>query len=282
MPASHLALCVLLGICLASSIVELGLTAYVATFWRRPRQIPYWIPYQGYIYRSIHIDPPAIVDLLLFSACWSVLASIAAIVLPWFYTTRGPVSATLNTVLGVTFSVVFIASSTLWIACFADIETLLNGGTSSNVFVKVVIAFAVVLWQVPSVIALYMKKTNIDEYDRVLFLALFMLTTLSLCGVLSSTWAGYQAIRKTDTDPSASKSMPAAQETREVDHAAHDEHGAAAPAVQSSPSEFSRDTEATHNQSVRRVTSISSPSAVDSVELSGVCHTRHEHGVSPV
>lgn len=148
MLALHIALWALLGTCLAFSIIELGLTAYVATIWDGTREVPYWDPYQGYVYKSAHVDTPGIVDFLLFSACWSILASVAAIVLPWFYTRKGVVSAMLNTILGVTSSVVFFVTSVFWLACFADIESLLGGGTSYNDYLNAVIAFAVLLWYV--------------------------------------------------------------------------------------------------------------------------------------
>lgn len=148
MLAFKITLSALLALGLACSIAELGLTAYVATIWGRSRQIPYWDPYQGFVYKSFHVDTPGIVNFLLFAAAWSVLASMAAILLPLFYTSKGAVSPTANSILGVTFSFVFLATSVFWIAGFADIESLLGGGTSYNDYLNAVIALAVVLWYV--------------------------------------------------------------------------------------------------------------------------------------
>lgn len=148
MLALHLTFFALSGSCLAFSIIELGLSAYVATIWGGSRQVPYWDPYNGYQYRSVHVDTPGIVDFLLFSACWSVLASIAALVLPWFYTRKGFVHPMLNTILGVSLAVVYFVTSVFWLACFADIASLLGGGISSSDYLNAVIAFAVLLWYV--------------------------------------------------------------------------------------------------------------------------------------
>lgn len=148
MLALDIALWALLGTCLAFSIIELGLAAYVASIWDGTQRAPYWDPYQGYVYSSFHVETPGIVDFLLFSACWSILASVAAVVLPWFYTRKGPASAQLNTILGVASSVVFFITSVFWLACFADIASLLAGEISTSDYLNAVIAFAVLLWYV--------------------------------------------------------------------------------------------------------------------------------------
>lgn len=142
----HLALYALSGSCLAFSIIELGLSGNLATIWGGTRQVPYWDPYNGYKYRSVHVATPGIVDFLIFSACWSILATIAALVLPWFYTRKGLVNTMLSTILGVALAVVYFVTSVFWLACFADIASLLGGLTSSSDSLNAVIAFAVLLW----------------------------------------------------------------------------------------------------------------------------------------
>lgn len=142
----HIALYCLIGACLVFSIVELGLSAYVASVWSGTRSVGYYDLYQGYVYNNVHVSTPGILDFLIFSAVWSMLASAAALVLPWFYTRKGLVSATLNTVLGVTFAIVYFVTWVFWLACFADIESMLGGAISSNDYLNAVIAFAILLW----------------------------------------------------------------------------------------------------------------------------------------
>lgn len=130
-----------------------------------------------------------------------------------------------------------------------------------------------------------------NRHGRLLFLALFILSILALCGILDSTWVGYLSMRKTDAaDPPVSAAMPATQETREVDHAAHDGYMGTSPSAPSAPSVpyapspppevSSRDAEGMHHHSVR-VLSASPPSAIHSFELSGESPGPRELSVSP-
>jgi hypothetical protein len=146
MLALHIALYVLLGTCLAFAIVELGLSAYVASIWSGDRETYTWNPYEGYVYTTVHVSAPGILIFIVFSACWTILVSAAALVLPWFYTRKGAVTGKLNTILGVSFIVVYFITSVFWLACFADIEAQLGGGTSYSDYLNAVIAFAVLLW----------------------------------------------------------------------------------------------------------------------------------------
>lgn len=146
MLALHIALYVLLGTCLAFAIVELGLSAYVASIWSGDRETYTWNPYEGYVYTTVHVSAPGILIFIVFSACWTILVSAAALVLPWFYTRKGAVTGKLNTILGVFSIVVYFITSVFWLACFADIEAQLGGGTSYSDYLNAVIAFAVLLW----------------------------------------------------------------------------------------------------------------------------------------
>jgi hypothetical protein len=88
-----------------------------------------------------------------------------------------------------------------------------------------------------------------------LFTALFILTILTLCGVLASEWAGYQSLRKSQAaDVPAGAGPPA-----------HDVPMSMTPVVASDPS--TQDAEALHNQP--QLHDASSPSAGQSAELSG-------------
>lgn len=166
MLALHIALWALLGTCLAFSIIELGLVAYVASIWGGTQQIPNWDPYQGYVYPNIHVETPGIVDFLLFSACWSILASAAAVVLPWFYTRKGAVTTKLNTILGISSCVVFFITSVFWLAGFADIASLLDGWTSTSDYLNAVIAFAVLLWYVGPSSPSYVRRSCCSTMNR--------------------------------------------------------------------------------------------------------------------
>lgn len=147
MLALHITLWALLGTCLAFSIIELGLVAYVASVWGGTRKIPYYY-FGETLYTTVHVQTPGIVDFLLFTACWSILASVAAAVLPWFYTRKGALSTQLNTILGVSSCVVFFVTSVFWLAGFADIASMLAGTVSFSDYLNAVIAFAVLLWYV--------------------------------------------------------------------------------------------------------------------------------------
>ncbi|KAF7714013.1 Uncharacterized protein PECH_000539 [Penicillium ucsense] len=173
----HVALFAILGTCLVFSIIELGLTAFVVSFFGGTHQEETWDPYSGYSLTDVHYSTPGILSLMLFSAIWSILVSIAAVVLPWTYTRKGvPASRKLNTILGVSFIVTFFVTSVFWLACFADIAAQLGGDVSLSDYLNAMIAFAVLLW--------------------LLFLALGILAVLSTCGVLVSDWPGYQSMRK--------------------------------------------------------------------------------------
>ncbi|KAJ5698058.1 hypothetical protein N7462_000063 [Penicillium macrosclerotiorum] len=249
MLALHIVLLVLLSVSLAFAIVELGLSAYVATFWGRSYKEYYWDPYEGYVYKTVHESTPGILIFIIFSACWTILAVVAALVLPWFYARKGFVSTTLNTILGIGFTVVYFVTSVFWLACFADIESLLGGATSSNDYLNAVIAFAILLW--------------------LIFLALFILAILALCGVLAAEWVGYQPMRK--------RGVPVAPQTTEAPVVqAHDGPMSTTPVA---PSELStRDAEALHNQQpTTQAHNASSPTAHASAELSGDSSVHHGH-----
>ena len=146
MLALHIALYALLGTCFLFSVVELGLCAYVASVWSGTRSVGYYEPFAGYVSKNVDVSTPGILAFLIFSACWSILVAVAAVVLPWFYTGKGFVTAKLNAILGVVFAVVYFVTWVFWLACFADIASMLGGFTSYNNYLNAVIAFAVLLW----------------------------------------------------------------------------------------------------------------------------------------
>ncbi|KAJ5251178.1 hypothetical protein N7489_001588 [Penicillium chrysogenum] len=176
MLALSIILCILLGTSLVFAIVELGLSAFVAAAYSGTQRVTTWSAYSGYSYRQIDVDPPAILVFLVFSSVWTILVTVAALVLPWYYSRKGFVTAKLNTVLAAIFVAAYFVTMVFWLACFADLATLLGGATSVNPYYNAVLAFGVLLW--------------------LIFLALVVFTILAMCGVLVSDWAGYQSLKK--------------------------------------------------------------------------------------
>ncbi|CAP96288.1 Pc21g13910 [Penicillium rubens Wisconsin 54-1255] len=176
MQALSIILCVLLGTSLVFAIVELGLSAFVAAAYSGTQRVTTWSAYSGYSYRQVDVDPPAILVFLVFSSVWTILVTVAALVLPWYYNRKGFVTAKLNTVLAAIFVAAYFVTMVFSLACFADLATLLGGATSVNPYYNAVLAFGVLLW--------------------LIFLALVVFTILAMCGVLVSDWAGYQSLKK--------------------------------------------------------------------------------------
>ncbi|OQE35107.1 hypothetical protein PENCOP_c014G08609 [Penicillium coprophilum] len=176
MLALNIVLYVLLGTSLVFSIVELGLSAFIAAAYSGTQDIETWSAYSGYSYTQVNLKPPAILVFIVFSSVWTILGTVAALVLPWYYTRKGLVSAKLNTVLAALFVAIYFVTMVFWLACFADLANLLGGGTSTNPYYNAMLAFGVLLW--------------------LLFLALVVLAILAMCGILLSDWAGYQSLRK--------------------------------------------------------------------------------------
>ncbi|KAJ5355584.1 hypothetical protein N7517_010193 [Penicillium concentricum] len=176
MLALSIVLYALLGTSLVFAIIELGLSAFIAAAYSGTQEIATWSAYSGYSYGQVNVKPPAILVFLVFSSVWTILVTVAALVLPWYYTRKGFVSAKLNTVLAAAFVAIYFVTMVFWLACFADLASLLGGGTSTNPYYNAVLAFGVLLW--------------------LLFVALVVFTILAMCGVLVSDWAGYQSLRK--------------------------------------------------------------------------------------
>ena len=145
MIALHIALYTILATSLVFAIIELGLCAYVATFFGGTTQEYYYNVYGGYSTQDVKVSTPPILAFLLFSACWTILITPGGVALSWFYTRKG-VSEKISTILGIVFAVVYFVTMVFWLACFADLASLLGGFTSFNDYFNAVIAFAVLLW----------------------------------------------------------------------------------------------------------------------------------------
>ncbi|KAF3385525.1 hypothetical protein F1880_001748 [Penicillium rolfsii] len=246
----HIVLYVLLGTALTFAIIELGLSAYVASAFTGTSEAYTWDPYRGYVYTTVHQSAPGILIFIIFTACWTILLCGAALGLPWHYARKGAVTSKLNTILGVTFIVLYFVTFVFWLASFADIEADLGGGVSWSDYLNAVIAFAVLLW--------------------LIFMALFILAILAVCGVLVSDWAGYQSMKKRAVDPEQPEvsTVPAAP--------ANEVPIGTAPVPVAASELSSRDAEALHNQPPTSHTqSPASLSGITSAELSGdsVVHT---------
>lgn len=148
MIALHIALYTILATSLVFAIIELGLCAYVATFYGGTYQEYSYNASGGYSYQDVKVSTPSIVAFLIFSAVWTILITLGGVVLSWFYTRKG-VSEKISTILGIVFAVVYFVTMVFWLACFADIASYLDGFTSFNDYYNAVIAFAVLLWYSP-------------------------------------------------------------------------------------------------------------------------------------
>lgn len=149
MLALHIALYALLGSALFLAIVQLGLTAYVVSYWG-DNYSNYSIDFSGgYPYRTaVRASTPDSLALLVFAACWTILVTIAALVLPWLFTRKGTTTGKLNTILGIGFAVAYFVTMAFWLAGFGDLVAKTGGNWSD--YVNAIIAFAVILWSVPS------------------------------------------------------------------------------------------------------------------------------------
>ncbi|CAG8184981.1 unnamed protein product [Penicillium olsonii] len=162
----------LLGTSFVFAIVELGLSAFVVS--ATTQQYDAW----GY---SVKVKAPAIVAFMVFASLWTMIITVAALVLPWYYTRKGSVTPKLNTVLAASFVAGYFVTMVFWLAAFADLATYLD--YISNEYYDAMVAFAVLLW--------------------LLFLALLVFTILAMCGVMASDWAGYQPVKKNKTNAPA-------------------------------------------------------------------------------
>ncbi|KAJ5392638.1 hypothetical protein N7509_008128 [Penicillium cosmopolitanum] len=237
MLALHTALYVLLGTALVFAIVELGLSAYVVSGYSGNAE-EWSCDAFTCGYHTVKVSTPGILAFLVFVSLWTMIVSVAAAVLPWFYARKGNVTSKLNMTLGISTIVVYFITSVFWLACFADIVTIFGAGNVYNDYLNAVVAFAVLLW--------------------LIFVALVILTILTAVGVLVSSWPGHQNMRQNRTSGTAP---------------VHDVPMSTAPPAPlpgAVPSELSaRDAEALHDQAHSQSHSISSPSAVNSAELDG-------------
>lgn len=145
MLALHIALYVLLGTALAFAIVELGLSAYVVSEIGGTRRA-FRCNGLSCGYYNVKSSTPGILAFLIFTAVWTMLISVAAAILPWFFARRGAVTGSLNMILGIITIVVYFITSVFWLACFADIVNVYGTGDSTNNYLNAIIAFAVLLW----------------------------------------------------------------------------------------------------------------------------------------
>jgi hypothetical protein len=146
MLALNIVLYALLGTSLAFAIVELGLSAFLTSAYTGTREVATWSAYSGYSYTNVNLKAPAILAFLVFTACWTILVTVAALVLPWHLAKKGFVSAKLNTILASCFVGVYFVTMVFWLACFADLASLLGGGTSDSSYFNAILAFGVLLW----------------------------------------------------------------------------------------------------------------------------------------
>ncbi|KAJ6015942.1 hypothetical protein N7540_010533 [Penicillium herquei] len=229
----HIALYALLATSFVFAVIELGVSGHSASVWQNVANA-----YNDF-YGDVDTSVPGILSFAIFASVWTMLITVAALVLSWFYTRKGT-NEKFNKILGFSFAIVYFVTMVFWLAVFADIASQLDGYTSTNDDLNAIIAFSVLLW--------------------ILFIALFVLSVLALCGVLVSDWAGYQSVRKTQAVNAPSTNTPAPEVPMSTNPV--------------SPSSI-RDAEALHEQPNNQQLSPSSVSAIASAELSA--DNVHDH-----
>jgi len=142
MLALNIVLYALWGTSLLFAIVELGLSAFVvSSFQNSTQEVETW---GGFV--DVKVKAPAIVDFMVFSSLWTILVTVAAVVLPWYYTRKGSVTPKLNTILASSFVAAYSVTMVFWLASFADLATYWN--VIADSYNGALIAFAVLLWYV--------------------------------------------------------------------------------------------------------------------------------------
>ncbi|KAJ9297228.1 hypothetical protein DTO271G3_4521 [Paecilomyces variotii] len=194
--AFHIALYALLGASLAFAIIELGLSAHVASLIDTV-PMPEYGYYNGHSYEMVDIKPPPILDFVIFSSAWSVLITGVAFLLPWFYK-RKESTLTTNKWISIGLIAMYFVTWVFWLASFAYIESRLGGYSSGSSYLDAMIAFAILLW--------------------LSFLALFILTIIAICGVLKSDLPGYMPFKIANVD-AAHSADPAELEAPEMERA---------------------------------------------------------------
>ncbi|OJJ51776.1 hypothetical protein ASPZODRAFT_127907 [Penicilliopsis zonata CBS 506.65] len=191
MLALHITLAALLGTALVFGIIELGLVAYGVSLYTKSYTVEECTLYSCYD-EHVHGSAPAITIFMLFSAIWTVLGTVVAAVLPWWYAEKKRVLVTkqMNQGCFAGLIIFYFVTMVFWLASFADIASILDGETSVFDIINAIIAFAVLLWLV--------------------FMALFILTILAVCDVLKSEWPGYLSLKETSatTTTPATESQP--------------------------------------------------------------------------
>jgi hypothetical protein len=140
----------LLGISFVFAVIELGLAGHIASAGSGSRRMP--VPdsssFYGYTFKTVKVSVPAIVAFVIFTAVWTMLVSVAAILLPWFFRTKAGAGSRLSTMLTGALGGLYFVTMVFWLASFADIAARLDGVGATSDYYNAVIAFAVLLWYV--------------------------------------------------------------------------------------------------------------------------------------
>lgn len=157
MLALHIALYAITSAGFVFAVIELGLSAYLVSFFTTPSKTVYGYVSDGESSETFHVKTPAILVFLLFSALWSMLVCVMGLSLPSILTKKGKATVKLNSILGVIFAVLYGVTWVFWLGCFAYLSYTL-GPTITLDYWNALIAFAVLLWYIlPSPSPLLMK-----------------------------------------------------------------------------------------------------------------------------
>ncbi|KAF7595553.1 hypothetical protein BBP40_005588 [Aspergillus hancockii] len=171
----------LLGTAFIFALIELGLSGHIVSAFGESRRVLQYDPNssRGYSYRTVKASVPAILAFLVFASVWTLLVSIAAAALPWVFRRKVHDKPNLNTLITFGLLGTYFVTMVFWLGGFADIAASLSLAAGQSDYLNAIIAFAVLLWLV--------------------FLALFIISILAICGVLKSDLPGYKAFQRQTT-----------------------------------------------------------------------------------
>ncbi|KNG91275.1 integral membrane protein, partial [Aspergillus nomiae NRRL 13137] len=180
----------LLGTTFVFAVIELGLTGHLVSFFSQSnREYRYDPSRNGYTSQRVTIAVPSILAFILFNSVWTMLASVAAAVVPWIFRSKAATNTALNTIITIGLLGLYSVTMVFWLASFATMAARLSHTYGTSDYVNAIIAFAVLLW--------------------VLFCVLTLAVTLGICGILKFDLPGYRPLGRKETPSTAPATTPA-------------------------------------------------------------------------
>ena len=141
----------LLGTTFVFAVIELGLTGHLVSFFSQSnREYRYDPSRNGYTSQRVTIAVPSILAFILFNSVWTMLASVAAGIVPWIFRSKAATNTALNTIITIGLLGLYSVTMVFWLASFATMAARLSHTYGTSDYVNAIIAFAVLLWFVVS------------------------------------------------------------------------------------------------------------------------------------